>query len=164
MEQERNGHGIGEGLVEDSVGLHDQQGNGVFLGRFGVGCDIPGGYKTLFICTLSMEIDTQQLILVALIHLLLIAVILAMLAQNCVFQGYVWKGPPQHCGASYIVCECSPWAGTSFLVFFGPPWGIRSYKCPDWIDSLQQVELFAILQVYELEAYLKWCRVLSGDR
>ena len=42
---------------------------------------------------------------------------------------------------------------------FVPPAGIRYYKCPPWINSLQQAEFYAIVQAYKLARYMSWSRV-----
>ena len=51
---------MSEGLVEDSTGLHDQERNGVFPGPLGVGFETPKGYGTIFVWSLSVEVDRRQ--------------------------------------------------------------------------------------------------------
>ena len=34
--------------------------------------------------------------------------------------------------------------------FFVPGSGIRCYKCPPWVDSLQQAELFPLVQAFKI--------------
>ena len=47
--------------------------------------------------------------------------------------------------------------------FFVPGSGIRCYKCPAWVDSLQQAELLALVQVFKIAGYKGWRRVAVGS-
>ena len=92
----------------------------------------------------------------ALIRPLFMAVIFASLPQSFAFQGYVWRGPPDSMDRNMLFVDAAPWQKRGFWFgFFTPPRGIRSYMCPDSIESLQQAELFVILQVFKLAQYLK---------
>ena len=83
--------------------------------------------------------------------------------QSFVFQAYVKRGPPNSVDCNILFVDAAPKGKGGFRFgFFVPPRGIQSSQCPDWIDSLQRAELFAIIQVFKLAKYLKWSRILVG--
>ena len=47
--------------------------------------------------------------------------------------------------------------------FFVPGSGIRCYKCPDCIESLQEAELLALVKAFKIAGYKGWRRVAVGS-
>ena len=95
---------------------------------------------------------------------LLTAVVFAVLPQCYAGQPYVWRGPPCSVQDFIIFADAAPRPNGGFCYgFVVPGSGIRCYKCPAWVASLQQAELLALVQAFKIAGYQGWRRVAVGS-
>ena len=112
----------------------------------------------------QMEVvDAEQKVPLSLVRPLPTAVVFAVLPQCYARHPHVWRGPPCSVHNFIIFADAAPRSRRGFRCgFFIPGSGTRSYKCPAWIGTLQQVELLALLKAFQIAGYKGWRRVAVG--
>ena len=153
-----------KGWLRIVPGCMTRKGMERFLGRLEWASRPQGGKAPFLSGAYRCKLTEGNRVLVALIRPLLTAITFVVLPRSFAFHGYLWRGPPHSVECNILLVDAAPRRKGGFRFgFLVPPRAIRSYKCCAWIDSLQQGELFAIIQVVKLAGYLKWGRVLVGS-
>ena len=135
-----------------------------FLGRLEWALRPQGGTAPLLARAYGWMLSGEQRVPLSPVRPLLTAVVFAVLPQCYAGQPYVWRGPPCSVQDFIIFADAAPTPNSGFRYgFFVPGSVIRCYKCPDWVDSLQQAELLALVQAFKIAGYKGWRRVAVGS-
>ena len=135
-----------------------------FLRRLAWGLRPQGGTAPFLAGAYRWKLPGEQRVPLSMVRPLLTAVVLAALPHCYAGQPYVWRGPPCSVQDSIIFAYAAPRPNNGFRYgFFVPGSGITCYKCPAWVDSLEQAELLALVQAFKIAAYKGWRRVAVGS-
>ena len=146
------------------LGLMSRKGFERFLGRLEWALRPQGGTAPFLAGVCMWKLSGEQKVPLCLVRPLLTAVVFAVLPQWYASHPHVWRGPPCSVQDFIIFTDASPRTKRGFRYgFFVPGSGIRCYKCPAWIESLQQAELLALMQVFKIAVYKGWRRVAVGS-
>ena len=95
---------------------------------------------------------------------LLTAVVFAFLPESYAGHTYVWRAPPCSVHDFFFFGDAAPSTKTGFRYgFFVPGSVISCYKCPAWIESLQDAELLVLVQAFKRAGYKGWRTVAVGS-
>ena len=135
-----------------------------FLGRLEWALRPQGGTAPFLAGAYRWKLSGEQKVPLSLMRPLLTAVVFAVLPQCYAGYPYVWRGPPCSVHDFIIFADAAPRSKRGFRYgFFIPRSGMRCYKCPEWIESLQQVELLALVKAFKIAGYKGWRRVAVGS-
>ena len=125
---------------------------------------VQGGTAPFLAGAYRWKLSGEQKVPLSLVRPLLTAVVFVVLPQCYAGHPYVWQGPPCSVQDFIIFADAAPTSKRGFRYgFFVPGSGIRCYKCPAWIESLQQAELLALVQAFKIAGYKGWRRVAVGS-
>ena len=163
-----NGKGMVSALLRNCIrlrlGLMRGKGFERFLGRLEWALRPQGGTAPFLAGAYRWKLSRDNTVPLSLVRQLLTAVVFAVLPQCYAGQPYVWRGPPCSALDFIIFADAAPRPNGGFRFgFFAPGSGIRCYKCPAWVDSLQQAELLALGQTFKIAGYKGWRRVAVGS-
>ena len=143
------------------LGLVRRRGFERFLWRLEWALRPQGGTAPFLAGAHRWKLSGQQRVPLSLVRPLLTAVVFAVLPQCYAGQPYVWRGPPCLVQDFIIFADAAPSPNSGFRYgFFVPGMGIRCYKCPPWVGSLQQAELLALVRAFKIAGY-KGCRTVA---
>ena len=135
-----------------------------FLGRLEWALRPQGGTAPFLAGAYRWKLSGEQRVPLSLLRPLLTAVVFAVLPQCYAGQQYVWRGPPCSVQDFIIFADAAPRPNGGFRYgFFVHGSGVRCYKCPPWVESLQQAELLALVQAFKIAGYKGWRRVVVGS-
>ena len=152
------------GWLRLRLGLMRRKGFERFLGRLEWALRPQGGTAPFLAGAYRWKLSAEQKVPLSLVRPLLTAVVFAVLPQCYAGHPHVWRGPPCSVHDFIIFADATPRSKRGFRYgFFIPGDGIRSYKCPDWIETLQQAELLALMKAFQIAGYKGWRRVAVGS-
>ena len=146
------------------LGLMRRKGFERFLGRLEWALRPQGGTAPFLAGAYRWKFSGDQKVPLSLMRPLLTAVVFAVLPQCYAGHPCVWRGLPCSVHDFIMVADAAPRSKRGFRYgFFIPGSGVRCYKCPDWIETLQQAELLALVKAFKIAGYKGWHRVAVGS-
>ena len=101
----------------------------------------------------------------ALLRPLLTAICFAFVPQRYAVKARVVQAEPPSCWSSYVLfADAAPVGPDTFSVgLYLPSGGVRMFRCPRYVSTLQAAELWGWVHGVRLATSMKWPRVCVGS-